>query len=370
MLTNQITMNYYYDPSSYFPYLFIDNVQSNEIDEIVKRLQAINIKVLKVYQEPCFPAKDGKKYKCLIRLQLQDGMRRIVPDTKLIEKIIKSKEIQLEKSINTIELNEGKTNGSQILFTYNKRNAVQSRTDDRISLILEARNEVSLLTTQLETLSEHISTLHSSIENILDMELERETKELQNIRSFINKLEKEAKDRNHQIDRLNKVKMISGSDEDQDLPQTSYEIEERDCSESDLIASEVISCQTPNIIVFGHSILDDQIIFSTIKEQFLSSGVMLKKKDITILTADKKSNLKNSPIADMIRSRKYDYLMVGPHPHSLKGKHLKHSWEKFMEINAINTKVYDTLHMNLSKDKIESYAKIMAIDWLEKRNGT
>jgi hypothetical protein len=51
--------------------------------------------------------------------------------------------------------------------------------------------------------------------------------------------------------------------------------------------------------------------------------------------------------------------MAGPHPHSIKGKNIKHSWKTFLELKGVATGVFESYHKKISKELLQEFAAMV-----------
>jgi hypothetical protein len=120
---------------------------------------------------------------------------------------------------------------------------------------------------------------------------------------------------------------------------------------------DVVVSSSPRIIIYGISKLEKNEIFKILYERLLVSfNIKIKKSDVTIITSNTMDELRKMSPAESLKTGKYDYIIVAPHPHSVKGKNIKHNWERFLSIRNIRTKVLDNHKKPLSKELLNSYA--------------
>jgi SepF-like predicted cell division protein (DUF552 family) len=97
----------------------------------------------------------------------------------------------------------------------------------------------------------------------------------------------------------------------------------------------------PKILVYGVTKLNDEVVFDIVRNRLkVSYNITLKRSDITFMTSDDKDKLKSKSPVENLKTGKYDYFIAGPHPHSIKGKNLKHSWPVFMQNRKLSTKTF------------------------------
>ena len=111
------------------------------------------------------------------------------------------------------------------------------------------------------------------------------------------------------------------------------------------------------ILIYGITKLTQQEIFDTIQNKLqVGYNIHVKKSDIEIITEHDTDKLKNISPVDKLKSDKYDYLIVGPHPHSVKGKNLKHNWATFLKNRNIKTEAFEGYRKPVSKEDIVNIA--------------
>jgi hypothetical protein len=75
------------------------------------------------------------------------------------------------------------------------------------------------------------------------------------------------------------------------------------------------------------------------------------------MIADSKNKLNKVSPAEILKSDIYDYLIVGPHPHNVKGKNGKHNWQTFASVKKLSVKVFQDYDKPISKDQFLIYTK-------------
>ncbi len=107
------------------------------------------------------------------------------------------------------------------------------------------------------------------------------------------------------------------------------------------------------IIVFGITKLSrDEIIESVVNKFKVSYNKNINPKKIKIITSGIMNELKKKNILNSLKFGKYDYMIVGPHPHSISGKNAKITWCKFLQKKFIDTLPYEDYRNPISKSTI------------------
>jgi hypothetical protein len=182
-----------------------------------------------------------------------------------------------------------------------------------------------------------------------------QAKIIYNLRQQVARLKKMAHQKNSQ-----KGPLYKDSPATQDaLPQLSVQTME----EKTIVVDEQT---TPKILIYGHSALAEDDIISIIKNKLLVSyNIELSDKDIKVMVSHQKTELKKVTPVDSLKSCNYDFFMAGPHPHSVKGKNIKHSWKTFVELKKIPTEVFESYHKEISKELLVEFASMIGDIWYE-----
>jgi len=123
----------------------------------------------------------------------------------------------------------------------------------------------------------------------------------------------------------------------------------------------------PQILIYGTGAIDQTEMIKIIKNKLsISYNIQSKNSDYKVIISDKKNGLKNITPVDSLKSMKYDFIIVGPHPHSIKGKNLKHSWSTFLKLKKINTVALESYKNRLSKEQILVFANEIGEKWFNK----
>src|SRR5690606_33481419 len=90
------------------------------------------------------------------------------------------------------------------------------------------------------------------------------------------------------------------------------------------------SHQNFKILIFGETKMKMPDIYDIFNSKFIRAFEdELSKKciDARLLSYDK---IKNSNLVNKIKRDKYDYIIVGPHPHSIRGKDINQTFTSFV----------------------------------------
>ena len=121
------------------------------------------------------------------------------------------------------------------------------------------------------------------------------------------------------------------------------------------------------ILVFGDCKLNRKEIFQLFNSACLEKfGVSLPKKSLHICALDY-NQTKNFGVSKNFKSNRYDLIIIGPHPHSIKNKNLKEDFNKLKEQYNLKAKVNEKCDKPLSKEFLSAKAE-QFFDNLLKKN--
>jgi arsenate reductase-like glutaredoxin family protein len=116
------------------------------------------------------------------------------------------------------------------------------------------------------------------------------------------------------------------------------------------IVKKGITSKAPKILVFGVTKLSKLEMLDIIQNRLLNSyNIHIKKSDVIFMTADNKDKLRKESPVEKLKAGNYDYLIVGPQPHSVKGKNAKYNWTTFLKNKEIETEAFEEYTKPLSK---------------------
>lgn len=139
-------------------------------------------------------------------------------------------------------------------------------------------------------------------------------------------------------------------------------------SENESIGSKE---KRPRILVYGYSFLNSSGVVSVISNVLSDVyGIEILPSDIKVLVSNNSKKLKNNSPASSLQKGKYDYMIAGPHPHSVKGKNIKHQWNTFLSFRKIPTTVFELYNKALTKSYINELAHKIGKDWHSKVSET
>ena len=184
-----------------------------------------------------------------------------------------------------------------------------------------------------------------------------------NSQSFItNRLKQTIAEQSFAIDILHK-EISKLTEKIQNLENENYELKKEQDSKlrslTQINPQEIkrVSTNSPKILIYGVIKQRKAELFDTLQNR-LNTGynIHIKKSDVVFLTDHDSDKLKHFSPVERLKSEKYDYLVVGPHPHSVKGKNSKHSWSTFLKNRGVKTEAFEEYNKPLSKDDILNIA--------------
>jgi len=121
-----------------------------------------------------------------------------------------------------------------------------------------------------------------------------------------------------------------------------------------------------NILLFGDCKLNRKEIFRLFNSACLEKfGVSLPKKSLHTCALDY-NETKNFGVSKSFKSNRYDLIIIGPHPHSIKNKNVKEDFRKLKEQYNLKAKVSEKCDKPLSKEFLSAKAEQFFDDLLKK----
>lgn len=364
----------YYDTNPVHPYLCLREVDERQIRNYIEFLSKKGIIVNKLYEKPKYPASDGITYEYLLRLNYQDPTKRQKPDRNLIEEIFRNftkpkSELLSDNQIKLFEeekkyfkqvksfLNSEKKAieidrqflKDQLVIINNISQSLKSE-NDRIFTVIQKNNdditrEIKKLSTGKSIDDNNIKLLEqiSEKENLLNEQAAEYAKKLSELDEEKNRLQ------DYRIElEQEKIEYINN------IRNLSFGIDPSD---------EEDSIQDLKILVFGESKVGANEIFEIFNNKFVEVfKEELNRKCVEAILLSYK-DVKNSNINAKIKSDKYDYIIVGPHDHSSKGKSAKQSYLTFVKENKLRAIVNQQNDNPLNKETLSELAEYFINHW-------
>lgn len=368
-------MKYFYDTVPVYPYICLSETNATEIEKVVEFLKKQNIIVNKFYESPRYPASNGIIYDFLLRINFQNSDKRIKPDKSLIEELLNLFNTQKNKKVKDVEDQNKYENEEKYLkqirtFLSSERKIIE--VDKQfIKEQLEYLNELSKNFKQennrlAKIISNHNSNLNNEILEILDRK-NNSNAEAQKLDEFLKEKErlllvkeKELEKKYGEVEQ-ERDKLIEYKNE---LDKNNQELVEQIRNlQFGINDSEEDTIQDLRILVFGESKLKYLEIREIFSEAFNAKfGEELNKKAVEARFLSYEE-VKNSNVVKRIESGKYDYILAGPHDHSVKGKNIKIDFKNFCKQRNINSHVTESKSDPLNFEGLRQYANWLMDDW-------
>lgn len=405
-------MKIFYDDKFFYSYLCFSEYNETEIKIFSNILNKHSVQVLKLYDNPRYPASDKNMYAFLMQINFKNPESKEKFSQEEIQKIID--EYFMEKDVLSLKIDTHKIENDFLLkvkseFTYIE--IIKSFLEkEKESLILEKKiidNDKKLLKTQiknLNTLSENLISENQKIQNLLIQNTKKLTKDiskivekknvsevdLSNLNESLKQKQNELilreeslaqqeleflnilKDKEEYFSNLEELfhdKEQEFKDKEQAL-ELNYQKNLQELKSAYLGLNDNLRNEPAlnlRIGVFGDSHMNSVQIFDIFNNVFRKQfGFELEKYTIesSLLSYD---DCKNIDIANKFKSDKFDYIIIGPMPHSQKGKELNKQWRTFFKENNLKGQVFTTQkNASLSKSDFDFFANIIIEDWKNK----
>ena len=405
-------MKIFYDDKFFYSYLCFSEYNETEIKIFSNILNKHSVQVLKLYDNPRYPASDKNMYAFLMQINFKNPESKEKFSQEEIQKIID--EYFMEKDVLSLKIDTHKIENDFLLkvkseFTYIE--IIKSFLEkEKESLILEKKiidNDKKLLKTQiknLNTLSENLISENQKIQNLLIQNTKKLTKDiskivekknvsevdLSNLNESLKQKQNELilreeslaqqeleflnilKDKEEYFSNLEELfhdKEQEFKDKEQAL-ELNYQKNLQELKSAYLGLNDNLRNDPAlnlRIGVFGDSHMNSVQIFDIFNNVFRKQfGFELEKYTIesSLLSYD---DCKNIDIANKFKSDKFDYIIIGPMPHSQKGKELNKQWRTFFKENNLKGQVFTTQkNASLSKSDFDFFANIIIEDWKNK----
>ncbi|GEM_PF-5644560 len=370
-------MNLFYDIRPVYPYICISGINEEKIQEFIKYLKERNIVVTKFYEKPKYPASDGITYDYLLRINFEHTDKRIKPEVSKINSIF-SDFIKQNEKVETKEDNSELIENERKYFKQIRTflNSERKIFDLDRQFFKEQLEKLNVITNNLKTENSRVAKF---IENYND-KVTNEIRNIINNKSFDNQdiknLEIKLSEKENSL--KEKENELSKREQDLDIIKQDYnDYREKLDKQYQSLVNEIRnislgidnsdetddSIQELKILIFGESNLNSTEIYEIFNEIFFQTfGEDLSKKCLEADLLDYRS-IKNSNINKKIKQDKYDYIIVGQHDHSTKGKNSKQSYVNFIKENGLKAMVSEDYNNKLNESKLKELAKYIINDW-------
>lgn len=382
-------MIHFYDDKLYHPYLCINKISEEELKRLVDHLKKNNLEPNKFYQNPKYPASDGVFYDYILRLPFGnnesakkhplekiDGVVKsflnLVDDNNLLAEpesayidpmaFLKSEKDYLKK-INALLDSERKvleTDKNFFKKQVEKLNELIHNLQSENTVLLSSFNQLS------DRLTENINALLSN-KGVSDDEVFRMQEALKQKEQFIKEREtaihKKEKELAQQSIDLKEFKEEQEKNYRERVAALRAEILGINQIPTDIKSGALDNLK---ILCMGESHLSRADIWDIFNNIFYRNfDLELPEKSIDMPALNYKK-MKTVNISELLKNNKYDYVIVGPRPHSTKNKNINESIKSLAEKLQIKTIVFDRPKDSLNKSMLSDLAGSIANDWYER----
>ncbi|MBZ0328284.1 MAG: hypothetical protein K8F54_11805 [Altibacter sp.] len=381
-------MQIFYDNKRYYPYLCINDASDEQLKKIVAHLKNANLAPKKFYTDPKYSASDGVSYSYMFKLPFTDD-KITKPSSESINELLnefitnKKESKKADDSVINKELS--------IFIESEKKYLNQIKTLlDSERIILETDKEffreqldkLGKLTKSLQQENNRIIDFFGSISSKISEDIDNlfkkkslDSEELKVLQSNIEKKEQLLIERELNIKKIEK----DFATREKDFEQYKLEQEKNFKERIDSIrASNIglnISEENQNedtlkkikILIIGGSTVNKSGIIKIFKETFERNiELTLPNSSIIVPTTDY-DKMKNINILNYFK-KDFDYIILGPRPHSMKGIDLKKGPVTLKKEYKLKANIFSDNNSKLSRNKLEELALQISIDWKSKNS--
>jgi hypothetical protein len=379
-------INYFTDTKSYYAYLCVSGATNSELKAIVEALKESGLEPLRFYSEPRFPASDGKMYDFLFRLPFTDSIKKSKPEPALIDKILS----HLSKKDSSTNVSTSFISDMSDIIEREK------------SFLIDVRNgldkERQILSRDKEYLQTQLKNLESIIQRVKKdnmffiKSLNESTKKMDQWLQSAPTSNGQTNGRDSQIETLQEQKELllieresaiievekSLQKEKEEFQKYKAKQEEQYKNIVDEFRSQMLDINSPqfsandnllqnvHIFIAGSSKITAQVIIDIFNDSFSKVFDMDLPKNAITIGALEYEKLKNLKLVDKIKSDKYDFILLGPRPHSIKGKAINMSGNELKKAYSLKAMIYDDAKNDFSQELILTLSKSFAELWKKK----
>lgn len=371
-------MNHYYDTKLVYPYICLSDISETELKQLISFLKKSGFNVNKFYEKPQYPASNNIKYDFLLRLDFSDSSTKTKPEKNKIDDLIN----EFQNSQKVIQEKEQNNEG---IFESDKKYF------DQIRLFLDSERRIieldkQFIKEQLGTINQISNNLQKEYERIFsfnsnyNMKLNEDIVSLIKTKSIDDKQLMDLKDKLSEKENLLaqkenelniKIKEVENEKERIENYKASLEDEYKSMitqirnEKLGIQTNEEDSIQNLRILIFGESKIRSNEIYEIFNKEFIKQfEEKLNRKCIEVHNTEYKKT-KNSNIIDKILLNNYDYIIIGPHDHSIKGKNAKKSFKTLKKERNLKAFIYEQLKDPLNSEVIKELAERIIKNWDE-----
>ncbi|MEM0519579.1 hypothetical protein [Aequorivita flava] len=381
-------MEIFYDNKRYYPYLCINNASDEQLKKVVTYLKNTNLAPTKFYTDPKYSASDGISYSYMFKLPFVDD-NRAKPSLESINELLNEFVTNKKEPLKTDDSFVNKELSSFIESEKKYLNQIKTLLDSE-RIILETDKEffreqldkLGKLTKSLQQENNRIIDFFGNISSKISEDIDNLIKkqslnsgELKALQSNIEKKEQLLNERELNIKKIEKDFTTREKDFEQYKLEQEKNFKERIDS---LRASNIglnISEENQNedslkkikILIMGDSAVNKSEIIKIFKETFEKNiELTLPNSAINIPTTNYEK-MKNINILNYFK-KDFDYIILGPRPHSMKGVDLKKGPQALKREYGLKAELRLDNINPLSKNKLGDWALEFSDDWITKNN--
>lgn len=408
-------MKIFYDNHFFYSYICFSEYNEQEIQFFIELLKSNGIEVLRIFNPPRYPASDGIMYAFLLQISYKNPAAREKYSSAHIDKVIK--QYFFERSTE-IQVAQNEKEQNEFLLTLRKEfnyiNTIKVFLESERK-ILEAdrkivENDKKLAKTQLKELSALTANLqkeNSRIHEIFLKNSEKLSKDISDILSKRNVSNKELLALNEQL----KEKELSLKNREKTLRLQEREFNEIlqekydyfESLEDDFALRELAlkekeeqyekeyherfkelknsfdnaqrvmptePAQDLRIFVLGDSALNSRQIYEVFNSHYAKAFNFPLENYVINSQYISYEDIKGLDIPVKLKSDKFDYVVIGPLPHSNKGKEESKHWKNFFKENKLKALPFISMSKMLSKSDFDHLAKTIVDDWQNKMSNS
>ena len=382
-------MKFYYDTKTYYPYLCFKETSEGELKKLVVHLSSNNLQPNKYYTAPKYPASDGISYDYLFRLPFDENIAKpshqkvsaimdeflLKINTPFVKEEVKSETVELLQF-----LQSERRNLKQIksMLTSERKILDQDKTffatqmDNLNKLAKTLREENTKIVQSFDSLG---SKLNNEIDKLFSKK-EFQSEDMQRLQESLNEREKRIKEREKITFELQKELLKQEKDfEKYREKQEKIYVERVESLKAEVLGitqdvEQIDANPFSNlkILILGKSMIQKNEIMECFQQAFFKNfdlDLPVNCLDIPTLNYDE---VKNINIAKKLKPNKFDYIIFGPRPHSLKGVDLKKGIPTLKKDWNLKAIIRDEPDKALSKSLISELSISIANDWKHRFN--
>lgn len=379
-------MQIFYDNKRYYPYLCINNASDEQLKKVVSHLKNANLAPKKFYTDPKYAASDGVNYSFMFKLPFIDE-KITKPTLESINEILN--EFVTDKNVTkkNEEINVNEDLSSFIKSEKKYLNQIKTLLDSE-RIILETDKEffreqldkLGKLTKSLQQENNRIidffGNISSKISEDIDSLFKKQTldsEELKTLQSSIEQKEQLLHERELNIKKIEK----SLSKREKDFEEYKLEQEKNFKERIDSLRASNIGLTTSEenqnedllkkikILIIGESKVNKSEIIKIFKETFEKNIELSLPNSSIVVPTTNYDKMKNINILNYFK-KEFDYIVLGPRPHSMKGVNLKKGPIALKREYGLKAEIRLDNVNPLSKNKLEEWALEFSNDWITK----